>query len=312
MNPPDRPEFLDIARRNHSLEGEVRIRIGGKASYFARVASRDQLKDAIAFSEEQKLPFFVLGKGSNVILSDEGFDGIVLRLVGEFEQVSFDGESNIVTAGAGASLIKLGVQLAQEGYQGFTYMGVIPGTVGGAVRINAGTTREGEVKDRFLSADILSADGWTPQTLTAEEMRFGYRTSALLRSRDIVLNASFLLPEERESSPGKAVADVKQANSRRRAKQPQSLRTVGSTFRKPIDGEYPAGWYLDRVGMKGMRVGGAVISEEHANWIVNVDNATSNDCKALIDIGRERVLEKYGIRLEREVVFLPEDMEEWA
>jgi len=312
MNLPDRPKFLDIARRNHSLGREVRIRIGGSASYFARVASRDQLKDAIEFSERQKLPFYILGKGSNVILSDEGFDGVVVTLVGEFERISFDDEGNFVTAGAGASLIKLGLRLAQEGYEGFTYMGVIPGTVGGAVRINAGTTREGEVKDRFLSADILSADGWTLQTRTAEEMRFGYRTSALLRSRDVVLDATFRLPEDKESSPGKALADLKQANSTRRAKQPRSPRTVGSTFRKPIDGEHPAGWYLDRVGMKGMRVGGAVISEEHANWIVNVDNATSADCKALIDIGRERVLEKYGIRLEREVVFLPEDMEEWA
>jgi len=226
MNSPDRPEFLDVARRNYSLEGEVRMRIGGNAAYFAEVGSRGQLMDAIAFSEEQKLPFFILGKGSNVILSDNGFNGIVLRLVGEFERVSFDDESSSVTAGAGASLIKLGVRLAQEGYEGFTYMGVIPGTVGGAVRINAGTTREGEIKDRFLSADILSSDGWTPQTLNAEKMRVGYRTSTPLRSRDIVLSASFLLPEERESSPGKALADVKQANSRRRAKQPRSLRTA--------------------------------------------------------------------------------------
>ncbi len=311
MSLPEKESFADIICRNYALESEVRIRTGGDASYFAEIATSEQLRDAIRFSRDEELPFYILGKGSNVILSDDGFDGVVMRLGGEFERVAFNYEQGEVRAGGGASLIKLGIELAEQGYEGFTYMGVVPGTVGGAVRVNAGTTKEGEIRKDFISTKILDAKTGEVCTRSLEEMEFGYRTSSLLRSRDIIIEATFRLPEEKESSLGTAIAALKAANLKRRAKQPQSPRTTGSTFRTPSDGEHPAGWYLDRAGMKGMRVGGAMVAEEHANWIVNVDHARSADFKELIRIGQERVLDQFGIRLEREVVFLPEDMREW-
>ena len=186
-------------------------------------------------------------------------------------------------------------------------MAVIPGTVGGAVRMNAGTTREGEIKDHFLSALVMDGLTGVIREYTKKDMQFEYRGSILSKSSSIIIQTTFVLPAAEETDPEGALNGVRSLLAARRAKQPKNQKNFGSTFKHP-GAEYPAGWYLEKVGMKGMQKGGAMVAHEHANWIVNVDNATSGDVKHLIETGKQRVYEEFGVVLEREVVYLPEDI----
>lgn len=296
---------------NYSLQHLTTIKIGGRAFYYARLHRFNELVAAITFAREQHLPFFILGNGSNVLLSDDDFNGLVIQLHGELGAIEFHEEEGTVTAGSGALLMELGNEIAERGYLGCAYMGVIPGTVGGAVRMNAGTLEEGEIKDQFLHADVFDPETGAIITYTGHDMCFGYRTCALSRSRKIILKTTFKLPSRKEIIPGAAREIVISLRARRHRKQPKNFRNFGSTFKRPPEGK-PPGWYLERVGMKGMRKGGAMVSEEHANWILNVDNAKSADVKYLIAEGQRRVFDEFGIQLQREVIYLPEDIAEWT
>jgi UDP-N-acetylmuramate dehydrogenase len=203
--------------------------------------------------------------------------------------------------------MKLGKLLAQSGNIGYAYMAVIPGSVGGAVLMNAGTTMEGEIKDHFASASVF--DPLTEEVKEYErlDIRFGYRQSSLLKSKSIVLQAAFKLCPKDDRDADKALQTIKLVQQKRRAKQPENPKTFGSTF-KTTKGNKSAGWYLEQVGMKGLRCGDAMVSIKHANWIENVGEATSSDIKKLIVIGKQRVLDKFGVSLEREVIFFPEDI----
>jgi UDP-N-acetylmuramate dehydrogenase len=302
------PEFI---KTNCPLMSTNRITTGGNAAYFAPAATMQQLNKALTFSRENQLPFYILGNGSNVLISDENFNGVVVKLEGSFKSISFDCVNRTVTAGAGASLMKLGHNLALQGYKGFLYMGVIPGTVGGAVRMNAGTTKEEEIKNNFLSALILDPETNSIEEYNKEKMAFDYRESLLIQSKKIIIQATFQLPWEKELYQNEAINSLNELLKLRRSKQPHNPRTFGSVFKNPENSKHSAGWYLEKVGMKKTRVGGAIIAEEHANWILNADNAKTNDVKKLITTGQKRVSDEFGIELEREVIYLPEDMAEW-
>jgi len=288
-----------------------RIRIGGRARYFIPVKTGSQLKDVLVLSKEQRLPFYVIGNGSNVLFSDDEFVGTVIRLGGAFKRIFFDFAARQVTAGAGVPLRKLGCTIALQGFAGCSFMGVIPGTVGGAVRMNAGTARTEEIRHHALRVVALDPETLTVYELAGDDLAFGYRQSVFSRSRMIILEATFKLPETRESCPGEALQAVKQLLAHRRSHHPALRRTFGSTFKNPEGQEHGAGWHLEQVGMKGLSIGGAMVTREHANWIVNTGTAASSDVKELIEVGRKRVYEQFGIRLEREVIYLPEDMESW-
>ncbi|NVM21053.1 MAG: UDP-N-acetylmuramate dehydrogenase [Desulfobacterales bacterium] len=297
-------------KNKYSLKSLNRIRIGGKASYYVVAINASILQEVIKFSSQKQIPFYILGAGSNVVISDEDFDGIVIRLGGELESIAFDAKQACVTARAGASLMNLGFRLARLGYLGYTYMAVIPGTIGGAVRMNAGTTKEGEIKDHFVKARVLDPSTCEVVEYEWKDMGFGYRESAISNTGRIILQAAFRLKEESGRDVRQAMKNVQALLASRREKQPRNRRTFGSTFKRPPGGK-PAGWYLERVGMKGMRVGNAMVAKEHANWILNIGEARSADVKAVIDIGQKRVFEEYGVMLSREVIYLPEDMEQW-
>jgi len=286
-----------------------RIGTGGDILYYAMVPSLIFLRNVIKFSHDQKLPFYILGAGSNVLLSDERVNGIVLKLGGIFKAISFSNDLSHVSAGGGTSLIKLGNLLAEHGTLGYSYMAVIPGSVGGAIAMNAGTTNEGEIKDHFVTAQVFDPLTEKINEYGNGEMNFSNRSSSLLKTTNIVLQASFRLSPVEKRNKELAIQKIKELRSSRQAKQPKNPKTFGSTFKNP-KGQKTAGWYLEKVGMKGMRIGGAMVAPEHANWIVNEGNATSNDVKSLIEIGKNRVYEEFGIRLQREVIFFPEDIEE--
>jgi UDP-N-acetylmuramate dehydrogenase len=295
---------------NHSLKKLNSIQIGGSALYFATPATLSELNEILDFSIGRNMQFYILGNGSNVLINDNDFNGTVIKLSGKFEEILFSENNNTVTCGAGALLMKLGNKITEQGCPGCSYMGVIPGTIGGAVRMNAGTLEEGEIKDHFLNAQVLDPQTGALQIYAAEDMQFEYRKCALSQSRKIILQVTFRLPLIRERYQGESKEIINSMLAARRRKHPKIQLNFGSTFKRPPSGN-PPGWYLEQVGMKGMRSGDAKVAEEHANWILNMGKATSQDVKYLISEGQKRVLDKFGINLEREVIYLPEDIETW-
>jgi UDP-N-acetylmuramate dehydrogenase len=312
MKPSNPPKFLSPVLQEHvPLRNLNTIKIGGTAWYYAAPTTPSELKAILDFSSDRNLQFYILGNGSNVLLSDEDFKGIVIKLSGTFREIAFYTDDAIVTAGAGARLIELGNKIAERGYTGCAYMGVIPGTVGGAVRMNAGTLEEGEIKDHFLNAKVLDPQAGELETYALKDMQFEYRKCALSQSRKILLQVKFRLPQAKEKHAGEAQAILNSLLAMRRLKHPKIPLNFGSTFKRPSGGK-PPGWYLEQVGMKGMKCGGAMVAEEHANWILNLGNAISTDVKCLISEGQRRVFEKFGISLAREVIYIPEDMTDWT
>jgi len=284
-----------------SFKKMTTYRIGGLARYFASPINLAELIEAPKWCNANRLPWFLIGHGSNILVSDEVFPGLVIKLVGDFNSIEFDDGRRIMTVGAAAMLPKLANECAKRGISGFEGLCDIPGTVGAAVRINAGT-KAGEVKDLFMSADILDDQG-SVRTLRYDEMNFGHRTSVLMQKRWLVLRARFSYGTVKESAE---IFDVMEGHrAARRHKQPLNPRNCGSVFKSA---ERPAGWYIEQCGLKGHRIGGAMIANEHANWIVNVGDARAHDVKALIDLAQAEVYKRFSIQLEREVEYVPEDI----
>ncbi|MGQ9689537.1 MAG: UDP-N-acetylmuramate dehydrogenase [Desulfobaccales bacterium] len=277
------------------------FKIGGPARHFSICQSIDDLLEALYWCKDHGLPWFILGNGSNILVSDDGFPGLVIRLGGEFNNVVFQGDA--VEAGAGVLLPALSRHFLTQGWGGFEFMCDIPGTIGGAVRINAGT-KEAEIKDHFVSARVLSADG-TVRNIAKDDMNFSHRHSCLAHSRDIVLSARFSRPYMEEKK--RIQEKIKQIIADRRQKQPKNRHNCGSVFKNPLGGK-PAGWYIDQTGLKGLRIGDAMVAHEHANWIVNLGKARAEHVKELIEKIQEEVFQKFCVKLEREVIYVPEDI----
>ncbi len=298
------PEFF---KPKYPLSSLTRFRTGGTARFFAKVNSLEDLKQTLYFSKQNDLPFYILGNGSNVIINDNDFQGIVITLGNGFDFISFEYNENKITAGAGTSLMKLGAKIAEHGHTGYAYMGVIPGTVGGAVTMNAGINDLEKIQCHFSSALVLNPETLKEKEYSLKKMNFNYRKSAVKNSDKIIIKSSFSLPDKKNVPGNDAKKKLKQLQDLRRKKQPKSSLTLGSTFKNPASSIHSAGWLLEKTGMKKMKAGGAMVSNEHANWIINTDHATSDDIKTLVDTGQNRVFEKFGISLEREIIYLPED-----
>lgn len=295
---------LPILKKNIPLAGFTTYRIGGSASFFAEPETVADLMAVLGWARANGVDWFIIGGGSNILIADDGFPGLVIKLGRSFQAYSIDEENGIVTAGAATLLPLLGRDLLRKGWDGFIFMCVIPGTVGGAVSMNAGTTNEGEIRDQFLSADVLTED-LVVKSLSSYDLNFDYRYSSILKSRNIILSAKFKL----EKQVGNDFLEMKLAKVSRKRKsvQPSVARNCGSVFKKPSSGE-SAGWYIERAGLKGHRIGDAQVAPEHANWIVNLNNAKAADVKNLIMLCQNLVYEKFDVRLEREVIILPDDI----
>jgi UDP-N-acetylmuramate dehydrogenase len=274
------------------------IGVGGPARALARPRTVAELVEALRFARDEGLAVLPVGLGSNLLASDEGVDALVLRLEGELAAVEID--EGVLRAGGGATNAVCLHRARDAGLGGFEFACAIPGTAGGGVRMNAGAYGR-DWSDVLIRALVVTAEG--EEWLSKDQLGLTYRHAELGPS-DVVAAVEYRL----EARPAAEIkATVAELIARRKDTQPTNKRTFGSVFKNPA-GELAAGRMLELCGLKGHRIGGAMISPKHANFIENADGATSADCVALMVEARRRANEEYGVVLEREVVFaaLPE------
>ena len=294
--------FCEIVGENKVLEQEpmarhTTFRIGGPADYFVELGSIEQIRAAIQVCREENLPWFVLGRGSNLLVSDKGYRGVILSIYKDFQKTEIQGET--VTVQAGVLLTTLSGKVLDASLTGLEFASGIPGTIGGAVVMNAGAYG-GEMKDIVRKVTVLDQDGEV-RTLTCGEMQFGYRTSLAKKKGYIVLGAELTL---KQGEKEKIREEMQTLKAKRIEKQPLEFPSAGSTFKRPEG--YFAGKLIMDAGLRGAAVGGAQVSEKHCGFVVNTGNATAADVRELMRQVQGKVQEQFGVRLEPEVRFLGE------
>jgi UDP-N-acetylenolpyruvoylglucosamine reductase len=294
--------------RDFSLARLTTVRTGGDAEWFARPGESAHLLELLAWADAEGLPVGVVGSGSNLLVADEGFRGLVLKLDGELAKTERDGER--LLCGGGARLPAAAAKAAGWGLSGIEFGVNIPGTVGGAVRMNA-NAYGGELARVLEWVDVCTPGGQDRRS--PEQLAFAYRSSNLVAG-EVVALASFRLEP---GDPAAIKATMAGMRERRHEAQPSGIKTFGSTFKNPDDeraGGRTAGQLLEAADCRGLRVGGARFAEKHANFVENDDGATTADVLALMAAGRRRVHDRFGVVLEPEVQVLgdlrwPEDWE---
>ncbi len=290
------PELPAGIERDVPLARFATIRTGGRAEMFARAGDPERLVALLAWAQGESLEVVVLGSGSNVLIADEGVRGLVLKLEGALASVELDGTR--IVCGAAARLPAVATRAARAGLSGIEFGVNIPGTVGGAVRMNAGAYG-GQLAEVLEWVDVATARGVGRRA--PAELGLGYRRSAL-RAGEIVARASFLLTPASAADVKATLAQMREA---RREAQPSGIKTFGSTFKNPDDGgSRTAGELLAAAGCNGLSHGGARFSPKHANFVENTGGASTGDVVALMGAGRARVLERFGVALEPEVQLL--------
>lgn len=286
---------LNIAT-NEPMSRHISFRLGGNAKRFITVSVSDA-PALVSRLEAAGEKYAFIGNGTNVLVRDEGYDGTVIKLMPGAPHI----DGTRITAGAGTALSAVAAFAAEHGLSGLEFAHGIPGTVGGAVMMNAGAY-DGEIKNVLCSTDYCAPDG-TVHTLPLQEHRFGYRTSFFKdHPQLLILNSVFTLKEGNTEDIRKKMADFA---ARRRASQPLDKPSAGSTFKRP-DG-YFAGKLIQDCSLKGFSVGGAQVSEKHAGFVINTGNATCKDVLDLIEHIRDTVKSRYGVELEREVKIFGEE-----
>lgn len=280
-------------RENVTLAPYTTMRTGGPAALFAEPRNAQQLAHVHQWAQEKGLPLLILGNGSNLLIADSGFDGLVIHLGRALSEVSVF--ANTLTAQAGASLAAAARAAAQASLTGLEFAAGIPGSIGGAVCMNAGAYG-GEMSQVVSSAAVLFPDEGI-RTLTGEALGFSYRHSLLTDCPDgVVLSAVFRL---RSGDPAAIKAKMDELMTRRKTSQPLEYPSAGSTFKRP-EGHYAAA-LIDQCGLKGLTVGGAQVSEKHAGFVINTGHAACADVTALMAEIQARVLDATGVRLDPEV-----------
>jgi UDP-N-acetylmuramate dehydrogenase len=284
--------FRGTLLKNEPLKNHTYFKIGGPASLFAVPEDTEDLKAVLKLIKRHEIEHYIIGNGTNLLVSDDGFKGIALKIGEKFNKLKCDG--NKVTAGAGILLSSLAKYFAKEGLAGFEFASGIPGYLGGAVPINAGAYG-GEMKDVITKVKCMDMDGKIHE-FSNEEMEFAYRHSKLSDSDYIVLEAEFML------TPGKVedITDkIRELNEKRTSKQPLNLPSAGSTFKRPLNGY--ASKLIEDAGLKGLKYRGAMVSDKHSGFIVSYDNASCEDVLELMRLVISTVYDKYGIKLEPEI-----------
>lgn len=295
-----RQKFIGIFGNNRVLFDEpmsqhTTFRIGGPADVFVMPENYEQIREVLRLCKEEKLPFFVLGNGSNLLVSDSGYRGVIIQMDRNMEEIRLDGEE--IHACAGALLSSVAVAARNASLTGFEFAGGIPGTIGGAAVMNAGAYG-GELKDVLKEVTVMTREGEI-LTIPAEKMEMGYRTSIIKTAGYLVLEAVISLKKGDEEA---IRATMKDLSERRTEKQPLDYPSAGSTFKRPEG--YFAGKLIMDSGLRGYRVGGAQVSEKHCGFVINAGGATAEDVRSLMDHVIRVVREKYGVTLEPEVKFL--------
>ncbi|MCR4924206.1 MAG: UDP-N-acetylmuramate dehydrogenase [Lachnospiraceae bacterium] len=279
-----------------NLSGHTTFRVGGPAGCFIEVFDNKELEDCISILKDGGEDYFIIGKGSNLLASDEGYKGAVIKLAGEFNEINR--EAATITAGAGAALAGVSLAAAEASLTGLEFASGIPGSVGGAIVMNAGAYG-GEMKDLVKEVTLFDPDKGSIVKLKGEEMSFGYRDSIVKHSKLIVLRVLMELKEGKREEIQELMDELRR---KRTEKQPLEYPSAGSTFKRPEG--YFAGKLIEDSGLKGYTVGGAMVSEKHCGFVINKGGATAADIKSLIEDVQKTVKEKQGVWLEPELLFL--------
>lgn len=273
------------------------FRIGGPAEALVQPKTEEELISVVQFARERKIPWYVIGNGSNLLVADSGVRGIVILTTGLLQADPIQRDGNTLTATAGVLLSRLAKFACDHDLGGLAFAHGIPGTLGAAIGINAGAYG-GEMKDVITSVTYLDTDG-TRKTAPAGDLDFGYRSSRFCGTDAVILSATLTLTPH----PGALIAaEMVELSKRRREKQPLDLPSAGSAFKRPVGGF--AAKLIEDCGLKGFRVGDAQVSEKHAGFVVNLGNATAKDVRALLDEVCTRVEKETGITLEPEIRFI--------
>lgn len=282
-------------RLQEPMAAHTTFRIGGAADCLIELENEEQLRKVQRYLGLVGMPYFVVGNGSNLLVRDEGYRGVVLQIGDRMSRITVEGTE--IIAEAGALLGRVAQAAREHGLTGLEFAAGIPGTVGGGVMMNAGAYG-GEMSQVVARVEVLSRDGEL-MTLDNETMEFGYRTSTIRNNSFIVTKVVFGL-EQGDSS---AIQEkMKELAARRREKQPLEYPSAGSTFKRP-EGNF-AGKLIMEAGLKGFQIGGARVSDKHCGFVVNTGNATAEDVRQVISEVQQRVKEKFRVELEPEIVFL--------
>ena len=306
-----------VIQENEPMSVHTSFKVGGPARYFVKASSIESLKNALSFAREKNLPHFILGNGTNLLVSDKGYDGVIISLAGDFSEILDLGNGKF-KVGAATPLGRFARHTLKQGYTGIHKLVGIPGTLGGAVYMNAGAYGQ-EIGQACTGVTVLDAGG-NIRELSAAECGFGYRRSVFSNGNNgagddngkIILAATFQL--QSASSQGLTAADLEaelaECMAKRKATQPLNMPNAGSTFKRLDKGaaETPTqiapGYYIEQAGLKGYRIGSAEVSTLHANFIVNAGGATARDIKSLSEYVQNKVSEKFRIELKREIILL--------
>jgi len=288
-----------IIKPQVALSAYTSYRVGGPAEWFIAPRSNESLQASVEYAKEQELSITVLGAGSNLLISDDGIPGLVIA-TRHMRYTNFDTETGMATFAAGESIPALAWAAAELGWEGFEWAVGIPGTIGGAVVMNAGA-HNSCIADMLVSVEVLTPDG-TLQTLTGEQLNYSYRTSMLQASNLIVTQATLQL--QPGADPAEVTARTKEHKQHRLATQPYHLPSCGSVFRNPTP--HSAGRLIEQTGLKGFQIGQAQVAQRHANFIVNCGGATANDIFSLIRHVQYQVQERWSIGLHPEVKMMGE------
>lgn len=279
------------------MDKHTTFRVGGSADCFVEIGTVEELSAIIRYLKQTERNYIVLGNGSNVLVGDKGFRGVILHMGNRFSNIIVNGTT--IKAQAGAMLAVVAKTAAKHSLTGLEFAAGIPGTIGGAIVMNAGAY-DGEMKQVVRSVTVLSEAGEV-MVLSNETMNFGYRTSVIKNRPFIVLETELVLQEGDTSAIQEKMADF---NEKRRSKQPLEFPSAGSTFKRP-EGQF-AGKLIMDAGLRGFRIGGAQVSEKHCGFIINKGNATAADISELMDEVTEKVKERFFVTLEPEVIRIGE------
>lgn len=279
------------------MSAHTTFRIGGPADYFLMPPGGEALRTVIRTCEDAEIPYHIVGNGSNLLVSDKGVRGAVIRIGRQMSRIERNGDE--ITAEAGALLSAVAAKAQEEGLEGFVFAGGIPGSFGGACVMNAGAYG-GEMKQVLKEVRCLD-EAHEEIALKSEDLGLGYRSSIFMKRPCIVLSGTIALREGDKEEIARESAELKR---RRQEKQPLDLPSAGSTFKRPEG--YFAGKLIMDAGLRGYRVGGAQVSEKHCGFVVNTGGATADDVRKLINDVEERVFSAFQVHLEPEVRFLGE------
>lgn len=287
----------DQILKDEPMDKHTTFRAGGKADYLMMPSNEEQVRDLVLLLKKENVPYYVMGNGSNLLVRDQGFKGVIIQIARKMNQIRVEGET--IYAQAGALLSKIAAQALGEGLTGFEFASGIPGTLGGAVMMNAGAYG-GEMKQVIVNACVLTSAGEIA-VIPADLMELGYRTSVFAKNRDIILCAQLKLEYGNEAVIREYMDELKE---QRVSKQPLEYPSAGSTFKRPEG--YFAGKLIQDAGLRGFQVGGAQVSEKHCGFVINKDHATATDILSLMEQVSDKVEEKFGVRLEPEVKIIGE------